>query len=106
MTLAYAAYLRGRGQNAKRAGAFKPRAPNALDKLSQIDESAELGLRLREMVYSAQDIGYELRDILDHMESDPELIEKVSKRLETIDRLERKYGPNLDDVHEFLCFRS
>ncbi len=47
---------------------------------------------LREMVYSVQDVGYELRDILDHMESDPELIEKVSKRLETIDRLERKYG--------------
>lgn len=80
------------------------RAANALDKLSQIDERyAELGLRLREMVYSAQDIGYELRDILDHMESDPELIEKVSKRLETIDRLERKYGPNLDDVLNFYA---
>ena len=26
--------------------------------------------------------------------TDPELIEKVSKRLETIDRLERKYGPS------------
>lgn len=80
------------------------RAANAMDKLSQIDERyAELGLRLREMVYSAQDIGYELRDILDHMESDPELIEKVSKRLETIDRLERKYGPNLDDVLNFYA---
>lgn len=80
------------------------RAANAMDKLSQIDERyAELGLRLREMVYSAQDIGYELRDILDHMESDPELIEKVSKRLETIDRLERKYGPNLDDILNFYA---
>lgn len=80
------------------------RAANAMDKLSQIDERyAELGLRLREMVYSVQDIGYELRDILDHMESDPELIEKVSKRLETIDRLERKYGPNLDDVLNFYA---
>lgn len=80
------------------------RAANAMDKLSQIDERyAELGLRLREMVYSVQDVGYELRDILDHMESDPELIEKVSKRLETIDRLERKYGPNLDDVLKFYA---
>ncbi|MCI5660859.1 MAG: DNA repair protein RecN [Clostridia bacterium] len=80
------------------------RAANAMDKLSQIDERyAELGLRLREMVYSVQDIGYELRDILDHMESDPGLIEKVSKRLETIDRLERKYGPNLDDVLNFYA---
>lgn len=80
------------------------RAANAMDKLSQIDERyAELGLRLREMVYSAQDVGYELRDILDHMESDPGLIEKVSKRLETIDRLERKYGPNLDDVLNFYA---
>ena len=80
------------------------RAANAMDKLSQIDERyAELGLRLREMVYSVQDAGYELRDILDHMESDPELIEKVSKRLETIDRLERKYGPNLDDVLNFYA---
>ena len=80
------------------------RAANAMDKLSQIDERyAELGLRLREMVYSVQDVGYELRDILDHKESDPELIEKVSKRLETIDRLERKYGPNLDDVLNFYA---
>lgn len=80
------------------------RAANAMDKLSQIDERyAELGLRLRDMVYSVQDIGYELRDILDHMESDPELIEKISKRLETIDRLERKYGPNLDDVLNFYA---
>ena len=80
------------------------RAANAMEKLATIDDRySELNVRLREMVYSAQDIGYELRDILDHMESDPELMEKIAKRLETIDRLERKYGPQLDDVLAFYA---
>lgn len=78
------------------------RAANAMEKLSGIDERyAELGTRLHEMVYAAQDIGYELHDVLDHLESDPGLMEKISKRLNTIDRLERKYGPTVDDILSF-----
>ncbi len=77
-------------------------AANALEKLSSIGEPyTELATRLRETVYSIQDIGFELRDNLDHLESDPEMIEKISNRLEKIDRLERKYGPSLEDVLNF-----
>lgn len=101
--IAYEAAYAGTGRTPS-AQELLLRAANAMEKLAAIDERySELNVRLREMAYSAQDIGYELRDILDHMQSDPELMEKIVKRLETIDRLERKYGPQLDDVLAFYA---
>ena len=78
------------------------RAADSMESLSSIDERyAELAARLRELYYSVQDVGYELRDVLDHLSYDPALIDKISERLDLIDKLERKYGPNLDDVIAF-----
>lgn len=78
------------------------RAADSMEGLSSIDTRyAELAARLRELYYSVQDLGYELRDVLDHLSYDPALIDKISERLDLIDRLERKYGPNLDDVIAF-----
>lgn len=78
------------------------RAADSMEGLSSIDTRyAELASRLRELYYSVQDVGYELRDVLDHLSYDPALIDKISERLDLIDKLERKYGPNLDDVIAF-----
>lgn len=78
------------------------RAADAMEGISSIDPRyAELSVRLRELYDAAQDVGYELQDIVDHMSFDPALIDKISSRLDTIDRLERKYGPNLEDVIAF-----
>lgn len=78
------------------------RAADSMEGLSSIDPRyAELAARLRELYYSVQDVGYELQDVLDHLSFDPALIDKISERLDLIDRLERKYGPNLDDVIAF-----
>jgi len=78
------------------------RAADSMESLSSIDTRyAELACRLRELYYSVQDVGYELQDVLDHLSYDPALIDKISERLDLIDKLERKYGPNLDDVIAF-----
>lgn len=78
------------------------RAADSMEGLSSIDPRyAELAARLRELYYSVQDVGYELQDVLDHLSFDPALIDKISERLDLIDKLERKYGPNLDDVIAF-----
>ena len=78
------------------------RAADSMEGLSSIDPRyAELAARLRELYYSVQDVGYELQDVLDHLSFDPALIDKISERLDLIDRLERKYGPNLDNVIAF-----
>lgn len=78
------------------------RAADSMEGLSSINSRyAELAARLRELYYSVQDVGYELQDVLDHLTFDPALIDKISERLDMIDKLERKYGPNLDDVIAF-----
>ncbi len=78
------------------------RAADSMENLSSIDKRyAELAARLRELYYSAQDIGYELQDVLDHLSYNPAQIDKISERLDLISKLERKYGPNLEDVIAF-----
>lgn len=78
------------------------RASESMEGISSIDPKyASIAARLREAYYSVQDVGYELRDMLDHLSYDPSLIQKISERLDLIDKLERKYGPNLEDVIAF-----
>ena len=78
------------------------RAAASMEEIAEIDPRyAELCSRLKELYYSAQDVGYELQDIMDRLTSDPALIEKISNRLDVLDRLERKYGPRLEDVIAF-----
>lgn len=78
------------------------RAADSMESISSIDKRyADLAARLRELYYSVQDVGYELQDVLDHLSYDPAMIDKISERLDLIDKLERKYGPNLEDVIAF-----
>lgn len=98
---AYVLTYRGDGRTISAQEALL-RAADSMESLSGIDvRYAELAQRLRELYYSAQDIGYELQDVLDHLSYNPALIDKISERLDLISKLERKYGPNLDDVIAF-----
>ena len=98
---AYALTYRG-GSRAASAQELLQRAAEAMEGIAGIDPRYEaLSGRLRELYYSVQDVGYELQDILDHLTFDPAKIDKISERLDQIDRLERKYGPSLEDVISF-----
>jgi len=44
---------------------------------------------------SIQDIAYGLRDYADHVDADPQELERVQARLAELERLHRKYGPDL-----------
>src|SRR6185369_16917707 len=44
---------------------------------------------------SIQDIAYTLRDYADHVDADPQELERVQARLSELERLQRKYGPDL-----------
>ena len=76
------------------------RAADALWKsIAPIDARfSALAARLREAFIAAQDAGYELRDALEGVESDPRALEKLNARLDLIHRLEGRYGPELADV--------
>src|SRR5205085_11487213 len=44
---------------------------------------------------SIQDVAYALRDYADHVDADPQELERVQSRLAELERLHRKYGPDL-----------
>lgn len=78
------------------------RAMDSMSAISDIDEKyRSLHSRLEEVYYAVSDIGYELQDASEEMEFDPSEAEKVADRLDLIQKLKRKYGPELKDVIEF-----
>lgn len=68
-------------------------AVQALAPIEQLDEAyASLRARLDGLYYEAEDVGLTLRDLLSHLDSDPDRMEQVQARLDLIRRLSRKYG--------------
>jgi len=76
------------------------RAESELDRAVRYDESL-LGLLGRAQGLSAEleDVVYELRAYLDELEPDPNRLEAVEDRLQSLRALERKYG---EDVEGYL----
>lgn len=89
----------GRGPSAQEAIL---RAAESMDHIAALDEKFNaLAGRLRELYYSVQDAGYELQAMLDGLNYDPEMLDKIANRLDLIRRLERKYGATVEDVIKF-----
>lgn len=89
----------GRGPSAQEAIL---RAAESLDHIAALDEKFNnLAGRLRELYYSVQDAGYELQAMLDGLNYDPEMLDKIANRLDLIRRMERKYGATVEDVIKF-----
>lgn len=78
------------------------RSAEAMDHIASLDERyGTLAGRLRELYYGAQDVGYELQAMLDDLDFEPQLLDKIAARLDLIRRLERKYGATVEDVIAF-----
>jgi DNA repair protein RecN (Recombination protein N) len=74
----------------------------------QIEELARYEPRFQEALaalesarISVEDVGTTVRDYAGGIQASPERLAEVEDRLAGIDRLKRKYGPNLDDVIKF-----
>ena len=64
-----------------------------LEKLSGLDHSFDQALeRLNNLYYEAEDLGIMLRDRLDSLNFDEDRMDEISRRLDLIRRLSRKYG--------------
>ncbi len=59
---------------------------------------APLGPRLEALRAEAADIADEIRNLADRVEAAPVRLAKVEERLAALDKLRRKYGPQLEDV--------
>jgi len=80
-----AASLRGAHKNVEELARYEPKFSEALAALAAARISIE-------------DVGAGLRDYAGGVEASPERLAEVEDRLALLDRLKRKYGPDLEDV--------
>lgn len=62
----------------------------------------ELSQRLQGLVYDLDDCAAELRDNFSDLETDPQALEDIEARLDTIYKLSRKYGPTIEEMLDYL----
>ena len=58
---------------------------------------------LEQTLYRLEDVATRLRDYANGLSADPERLEQARERLDALHRLQRKYGPTLDDVLELAA---
>lgn len=76
-------------------------AYTALQGLSGLGEKYQsLARRCESAYYELEEMGYELADIMESGEFDPQRAEQVEARLDLIRRLERKYGESIPAILE------
>lgn len=80
------------------------RSMNALDALSSVIPEAEgLSARLEAITYELEDIALTAEAFSDESDTDPtKMLDKLETRLDTIARLERKFGDTIPDVLAYL----
>lgn len=78
------------------------RSADAMRSIAALDPRFEkLANELLDVYYAAQAAGLELQGLNEELTFDPRLMDKISHRLETIARLERKYGATVEEVIAF-----
>lgn len=74
-------------------------AANAMQLIGSLDERFQtLAQRLLTAHYEVEEIGIELRDLMEQQNFEPERLEELMDRLDQIHRLERRYGMTADEL--------
>lgn len=74
-------------------------AANAMQLIGGLDERFQtLSQRLMTAHYEVEEIGIELRDLMEQQSFEPERLEELMDRLDQIHRLERRYGMTADEL--------
>lgn len=77
----------------------------SLEKACRIDtELSSKAKRISEATFNIEDIAEELRTYLDSVQIDEKRLEEVEERLDTLNKLKRKYGKSLEAV--LTCLES
>jgi DNA repair protein RecN (Recombination protein N) len=76
-------------------GAIRHELETAVSIDAELQSSAE---RVAELSYQVEDVAEELRRYLHKVENDDNRLEEVEARLDTLNKLKRKYGDTLSDV--------
>ncbi len=75
-----------------------------LAKAAEVDDQLTTSTEsLDSLTYGVEDLAVRLRDYLGRIDLDPQQLEAVEERLDTLNRLKRKYGGSLEAVMEFAA---
>ncbi len=73
-----------------------------LEKMAGLDPAlAPVSEAVAELYYLLEEKGHELRSYLEHLSDDPGRLEEIGGRIDIIQSLKRKYGPEISDILEF-----
>lgn len=77
-------------------------AVESLRTLGRYDDSLEkLTHTLSEATVQIKDAAYDVRDYADSLEFDPQLLDRLQTRMDTIDKLRKKYGATIADIKAY-----
>lgn len=77
-------------------------AIESLSDLSRYDDAMDnISNVLREACLQIKEAGYEVRAYADNVEYNPQLLDRLQGRMDTIDKLRRKYGATIADILAF-----
>ena len=86
------------------ASAMLSDAEYALGKIARYDPRIDqLHGRVADLMYSAQELSEELRQLRDEMSFSPDELEQLEARLDVIHRLRRKYGADVQEILAYLA---
>lgn len=79
---------------------------NELKNLTKYDESLlEITNQLEGALYQVQDAARELLAYGENIDLDTEVLTQVELRIDEINRMKRKYGPNIEDILEYYTVK-
>ncbi len=78
-------------------------AMRKIEELAKYDTSQrETVEALKPALIAIEEAGQSMAEYADKLEADPARLEEVESRLESVDKLKRKYGATIDDILQFL----
>lgn len=85
------------------AASLLSEAEKALAKTVRFDETlGDIHSKIAELAYSVQDIASELREHMDDLSYSGDELEEIESRLDTIYRLRKKYGADVEEILAYL----
>lgn len=78
------------------------KAEKALGRLSDIEKAEPLTEKILDIKYAIQDLAVEVRSMSDGIEFSPKRLDEIEERLNTIEKLTKKYGGSEEAVLEYL----
>lgn len=77
-------------------------AMNALEDIAQLDDAfKEPSEAVTSSFYALQDAAYQIKNVIDELEFDPERLNEVEQRLALYQSMKRKYGSTVEEILQY-----